>query len=57
MIANIIFALDHIDDLLADSAKKPLNLAVKHALTFAQKVINKYYSKLEMSNIYCIAMG
>lgn len=49
--------MDRIDDLLVDSAKKPLAAAVKHALTFAQKVINKYYSRTDMSNIYHIAMG
>ena len=31
--------------------------SVKHALTFARKSINKYYSKTDLSNVYRIAMG
>jgi hypothetical protein len=56
-IANVVPTMDRIDDMLSSSAKTPLNPAVKHALTFARKLMDKYYSKTDLSNVYRIAMG
>jgi hypothetical protein len=49
--------MDRIDALLSDAPVKPLSPSVKHALRFARKSINKYYSKTDLSNVYRIAMG
>jgi hypothetical protein len=50
--------MDRIDAILRDTPGfVPLNPSVKHALTFARKLINKYYSKTDLSNVYRIAMG
>ena len=56
-IANLIPTMDRIDALLSDVPAEPLSQSVKHALTFARKSINKYYSKMDLSNVYRIAMG
>lgn len=56
-IANVIPTMDRIAAMLSSSAKTPLNPAVKHALTFTRKIMDKYYSKTDLSNVYCIAMG
>lgn len=56
-IANVIPTMDRIDSLLNNAATEPLSPAVKQALSFARKSINKYYSKTDLSNIYRIAMG
>ncbi|KAF8236980.1 hypothetical protein L208DRAFT_1161598, partial [Tricholoma matsutake] len=48
--------LDHINLLLSDAATEPLSSSVKDALTFARKSINKYYSKMDLSNVYHIAI-
>ena len=49
--------MDRIDALLSDVPAEPLSQSVKHALTFARKSINKYYSKTDLSNVYRITMG
>jgi hypothetical protein len=49
--------MDRIDSLLNNATTEPLSSSVKHALTFARKSINKYYSKTDVSNVYRIAMG
>ena len=54
---NVIPIMDHIDNLLSDSAKQPLTPSIKYALCFTQASINKYYSLSDNSNIYRIAMG
>jgi hypothetical protein len=56
-IAHVIPTMDRIDAMLKDSANEPLAPAVKHSLKFAQRVMNKYYSKTDLSNMYRIAMG
>jgi len=48
--------MDRIDSLLNGATTEPLSPSVKHALTFAHNSINKYYSKTDLSNVYCIAM-
>jgi hypothetical protein len=49
--------MDRIDALLKSSSPQPLSPSVKQALKFARAVINKYYSKTDLSNVYRIAMG
>ena len=56
-IANVIPTMDRIDALLSNAPVEPLSPSVKHALVFARKSINKYYSKTDLSNVYRIAMG
>ena len=56
-IAHIIPTMDRIDNMLHTSASNPLNLAVKVALKFARKLMDKYYSKTDVSNVYHITMG
>ncbi|KAF8239966.1 hypothetical protein L208DRAFT_1235068, partial [Tricholoma matsutake] len=56
-IANVVLTMDCINKMLSTSAARPLNSAVKHGLTFARKLMDKYYSKTNLSNVYRIAMG
>lgn len=56
-IANVVPTMDRIDQMLNDSAATPLHPAVKHALAFGRKLMNKYYSKTDLSNVYRIAIG
>jgi len=56
-IAHVIPTMDGIDAMLRDSALEPLAPSVKHALSFARKLMDKYYSKTDLSNVYRIAMG
>jgi hypothetical protein len=55
-IAHVIPTIDRIDTMLSESSTEPLTPAVKHGLSFARRVLNKYYSKTDDSNIYRIAM-
>ena len=58
MIAHVIPTMDRIDAMLENYAgNKPLHPAVKHTLSFARKLLDKYYSKTDLSNMYRIAMG
>jgi hypothetical protein len=43
--------------MLSSSSTKPLSSSVKHALSFAWKIMDKYYSKMDLLNVYWIAMG
>ena len=56
-IANMVPTMDRINAMLSSSATTPLAPAVKHALTFARWLMDKYYSKTDLSNVYHIAMG
>ena len=49
--------MDRIDVVLCDAGMTALTPSVRHALTFARKLLDKYYSKTNLSNIYHIAMG
>ena len=49
--------MDRIDNMLQDSASELLTPAVKHALKFTRQIMNKYYSRTDLSNVYRIAMG
>ena len=52
MIAHVIPTMDRIDAMLRDSVQEPLLPSVKHALLFARKIMDKYYSKTDLSNVY-----
>lgn len=56
-IANVVPTMDRIDKMLSSATTTQLDPAVKHALTFARKIMDKYYSKTDVSNVYRIAMG
>ena len=56
-IAHVIPTMDWIDAMLSNSTAEPLSPSVKHALSFAQKIMDKYYLKTDLSNVYHIAMG
>jgi hypothetical protein len=56
-IPNVVPTMDWIDTMLSGSAKTPLAPAIKHVLTFAHQLMDKYYSRTDLSNVYCIAMG
>jgi hypothetical protein len=56
-IAHVIPTMDRIDAMLKESITEPIAPAVKHALKFARSIMDKYYSKTDLSDIYRIAMG
>ena len=56
-IAHVIPTMDQIDAMLSSSSIEPLSPSVKHALSFAWKIMDKYYSKMDLSNVYWITMG
>jgi hypothetical protein len=56
-IAHVIPTMDRIDAVLRSTGDTALTPSVKHALTFTRKHLDKYYSKMDMSNVYRIAMG
>ena len=56
-IAHVIPMMDRFDAMLKDSVTEPLAPAVRHALKFARNVMDKYYAKTDLSNMYRIAMG
>ena len=56
-IAHVIPTMDRIDMMLNSSSTKLLSPSVKHALAFARKIMDKYYSKMDFLNVYRIAMG
>jgi len=56
-IAHVIPTMDRIDAVLRNTGDAALTPSVKHALVFARKLLDKYYSKTDLSNIYRIAMG
>jgi len=55
-IAHVVLTMDCIDVVLSNSATMPLTAAVKHALSFAHWLMDKYYSKTDFLNVYHIAM-
>ena len=56
-ITHVIPTMDQINTMLSSSSAEPLSPSVKHALSFAWKIMDKYYSKIDLSNVYWIAMG
>jgi hypothetical protein len=56
-IPNVVPMMDQIDTMLSSSATTPLAPAIKHTLTFVCQLMDKYYSKTDLLNVYRIAMG
>jgi len=56
-ITNMVPMMDRINTMLSSLATTPLAPAIKHALTFACQLMDKYYSKTDPSNVYHITMG
>lgn len=57
-LASVIPAMDHIDTLLTNQMRDPdLHPAIKRALTFAKRTLNKYYRLSDLSAMYHIAIG
>jgi hypothetical protein len=56
IILNVVPIMDQINIMLSSLATTPLALAIKHALTFVCWLMDKYYSKTDLSNVYCIAV-
>ena len=56
-IAHVIPTMDRIDTMLNNSSTELLSTSVKHALSFARKIMDKYYLKTDLSNVYRISMG
>ncbi|KAJ7351202.1 hypothetical protein DFH08DRAFT_694367 [Mycena albidolilacea] len=60
-IANVITTMDKIDNLLtttivSSSTRRPIHSSVRKALNLAKTTLNKYYSRMDTSNVYRIAM-
>ena len=47
-IAHVIPTMDRINMMLSSSSTKPLLPSIKHTLSFAQKIMDKYYSKTDL---------
>ncbi|KAJ7355243.1 hypothetical protein DFH08DRAFT_690205, partial [Mycena albidolilacea] len=61
-IAHVITTMDKIDDILTNtivssSVCHPIHNSVRKALNLAKTTLNKYYSRMDTSKVYCIAMG
>jgi hypothetical protein len=48
--------MDHIDRILHETGTTALNPSVEYVLIFACNILDKYYSKTDLSNVYQIAM-
>jgi hypothetical protein len=50
--------MDCIDEVLATNAlDSQYSLSIQAALTMGKKMLNRYYSKTDLSEVYRIAMG
>ena len=57
-IVMVIPAMNHIDKILTTNAlNSHYSVAIKIALTIGKKMLNHYYSKMDLSDVYRIAMG
>jgi hypothetical protein len=57
-LATVIPAMDHIDEMLtSQSVDSDFEPAIRAALSLAKKVLNRYYSATDHSEVYRIAMG
>ena len=56
-LATVIPAMDHIDETLtSQSLDSDYEPAIRTALRLAKKVLNRYYSATDHSEVYRIAM-
>jgi len=57
-LATVIPAMDLIDQrLTTDSINRKLAAPIQSAISLAQKTLNKYYTKTDLSEVYRIAIG
>ena len=57
-LATVIPAMDHIDETLtSQSLDSDYEPAIRTALRLAKKVLNRYYSAMDHSEVYRIAMS
>lgn len=57
-LATVIPAMDHIDKGFTSAIQNTkTHPAIRSALSFAKKTLNKYYSATDSSDVYRIAMG
>lgn len=57
-LATVIPAMDHIDETLtSQSLDSDYEPAIRTALGLAKKVLNRYYSATDHSEVYRIAMS
>jgi hypothetical protein len=49
--------MDKLDASLMRNTKRQIHLAIKAALKFVKAKLNKYYSLMDLSPCYRIAMG
>ena len=57
MIAHVIPTMDQIDTMLSGPLAELISPSIKHALSFVWKIMDKYYSKTDLLNVYQFAMG
>ena len=54
----MILAMDHIDKrLTTDMCNSRFNCAIRASLGVARKMLNRYYTLTDISEVYQIAMG
>jgi hypothetical protein len=57
-LATVIPAMDYIEDVLTTNATdKQFSAPIQAALAMGKQTLNRYYSKLALSDVYQIAMG
>ena len=57
-LTTVIPAMDHIDKTLtSQSLDSDYEPAIHTGLGLAKKVLNRYYSAMDHSEVYCITMG
>jgi len=56
-IAAIIPTIDRLHNMLNPQTKKQYHPSILVAMKLAQKKLNQYYSKTDLSSVYRIAMG
>jgi hypothetical protein len=56
-VATVIPAMDQLHNMLNPQTKREYHLSILVAMKLAQKKMNWYYSKTDLSSVYRIAMG
>jgi hypothetical protein len=57
-LVTVILAMDHIDKVLATkSDSSRFSLPIRTALVIGKNMVNRYYNKMDHSEVYRIAMS
>jgi hypothetical protein len=57
-LATVIPAMDRIDEVLATNAlDEQFSISIKATLGIGKKTLNCYYSKIDASDVYRVAMS